>query len=468
VTFVLDTSGSMAGRKLSQAKKALQFCVQSLNEGDRFEIIRFSSDVDPLFNELVEANEGNRKRALEYINKLSADGATAIQDALLKALSIRPGNSNRPYVVIFLTDGQPTVGEVRDDNIVANVTAQSAETRIFCFGLGTDVNTHLLDKITEVTHAVSQYVLPQEDIETKVSSFFAKIKEPVLTQVRVAFSGDIRVTNLHPTPLPDLFRGDQLLVLGRFAGSGNSTMTVEGMVDGLPKKLTYEVTFPKQASDHEFIPRLWATRRIGYLLDQSRLHGENKELRDEITKLARKYGIVTPYTAYLIVDDESHRNVPTALRSMQRFDGDLVARKAAGSAWQTFNQAKAGETAVAGARASYGLTQSAQVNAGVSAARQEAEHALSAAAPSAAPVVERISEYTQKTRFVDGRTFFQNGNQWIDSQVQQMVKAQHVPITFGSPEYFTLLTKYPQALSWLSLGRNVQFVIDNTVYVISE
>ena len=306
VAFVLDTSGSMAGKKLEQAKKALQFCVENLNDGDRFEIIRFSTEVEPLFDKLVEATKANRTKAEDFIKDLKPIGGTAIDDALHKALALRPGEGDRPFVVIFLTDGRPTIGTTDEDQIVADVKkASEGHTRIFCFGIGTDVNTHLLDRITEDTRAVSQYVLPEEDLEVKVSNFFSKIKEPVLANPTLKFTGDIRATKLYPSPLPDLFKGEQLVLVGRYSGKGDSAVIVEGTVNGTARKFTYEVKFPGESDENEFIPRLWATRRVGYLLDEIRLHGENAELRDEVTELARKYGIVTPYTAYLILEDES-------------------------------------------------------------------------------------------------------------------------------------------------------------------
>src|SRR5437867_4075188 len=199
VAFVLDTSGSMAGDKLKQAKKALQFCVENLNDGDRFEIIRFSTEVETLFDKLVEANKHNREKADEFIKELKPIGGTAIDEALRSALALRGGESSelrgeksdRPFVIIFLTDGRPTIGTTDEDEIVSGVKKRGeGRTRIFCFGIGTDVNTHLLDRITEETSAFSQYVLPDEDLEVKVSSFFSKIKEPVLSNPTMKFTGD--------------------------------------------------------------------------------------------------------------------------------------------------------------------------------------------------------------------------------------------------------------------------------------
>ncbi len=299
VTFVLDTSGSMAGKKLEQAKKALQFCVENLNDQDRFEVIRFSTEVEPLFGKLTDATKTNRSRAEDFVQELKATGATAIDDALHSALAMRPDGEERPYVVVFLTDGQPTVGVTDSDQIVGHEKEwNTGRTRVFCFGIGTDVNTHLLDRIADETRAASQYVLPEEDLEVKVSNFFSKIKEPALANPTLAFGGDVRVTKIYPTALPDLFKGEQLVVAGRYSGHGKSAAVIEGTVNGEKRKFAQDVTFSDQSADSDFIPRLWATRRVGQLFEEIRLHGENAELRDEVTELARRYGIVTPYTAY--------------------------------------------------------------------------------------------------------------------------------------------------------------------------
>src|SRR5438046_3169896 len=195
VVFVVDTSGSMAGPKLQQAKKALEFCVENLNNEDRFEIVRFSTDAEPLFGKLVDADSEHRKRASNFIADLKPIGGAAIADALQAALKARTEKTDRPFLIIFLTDGLPTVGTRNPDEIVAEVK-KAGDARIFSFGIGSDVNTQLLDQIAEETCAFSQYVLANEDLQLKVSSFYTRIKEPALTNVRLEFGGGVRTGKL--------------------------------------------------------------------------------------------------------------------------------------------------------------------------------------------------------------------------------------------------------------------------------
>ncbi len=489
VVFVLDTSGSMAGAKLAQAKKALAFCVENLNDGDRFELLRFATEVEPLFNTLREATKENRSAAQKFIETLKPIGGTAIDDALKKAVALRPENGTRPYVVVFLTDGRPTVGTIDENQILAGATkSKTGLTRIFCFGLGTDVNTHLLDKIAEETKAFSTYVLPEEDIEVKVSSFFTKIKEPVLASPVLKFPEGVRVTKIYPAPLPDLFKGEQLIVAGRYTTGGDGAIQIEGQVNGEAKRFAYDVVFPGASSEHDFIPRLWATRRVGYLLDEIRLRGESKELKDEVTELARKYAIVTPYTAYLIIEDEERRKVPANLQSMRRSattDQLGLSGAQASTRYYKLQTDKAGDGAVASSRSFNSLKQANTPGEAISVGNADvyrADNVLSfstaagfsagGGAGSTASVLKNESQARQtqeQGRFTGGKTFFRNGEKWIDSDVQnQKQDAQRARVQFGSKEYFDLVTKQPQTKSWLALGANVEFTIGDTVYEVTE
>ena len=463
VVFVVDTSGSMAGAKLQQAKKALQFCVENLNTDDRFEIVRFSTEAESLFGKLSEADSEHRKRASNFIADLKPIGGTAIADALETAFKARTEKSERPFVIIFLTDGLPTVGTRNPDEIVADVK-KAGDARIFSFGIGSDVNTQLLDQIAEGTRAFSQYVLENEDLEVKVSNFYTRIREPVLTNARLEFGGGVRTSKLYPAQLPDLFKGDQLVLTGRYSGSGEVEAKLTGMANGREQTFTYKVKFDDSSND--YVARLWATRRVGFLLDEIRIHGETTELRDEATDLARRYGIVTPYTAYLIVEDEDRRRVPTADRSMQSMSADAPARAEVSKAWDGFKEKKDGADAVANARSQNAFKFAEQSGASINYGAAESLRGFTLNAPSAPAESDRLTQYTRQSKFVNGRAFFQNGKQWIDANAQNATKRQH--LQFNSEAYFDLLKQHPEAAPWMALGQNVLLALDDTVYEITE
>jgi Ca-activated chloride channel family protein len=463
VVFVVDTSGSMAGGKLQQAKKALQFCVENLNADDRFEIVRFSTEAESLFGKLSEADSEHRKRASNFIADLKPIGGTAIADALQTAFKARTERSDRPFVIIFLTDGLPTVGTRNPGEILADVK-KAGDARIFSFGIGSDVNTQLLDQIAEGTRAFSQYVLENEDLEVKVSNFYTRIKEPVLTNVRLEFGGGVRSSKLYPAQLPDLFKGDQLVLTGRYTGSGEVEAKLTGITNGREQTFTYKVKFDDSSND--YVARLWATRRVGFLLDEIRIHGETTELRDEATDLARRYGIVTPYTAYLIVEDEDRRRVPMADRSMQSMSADAPARAEVSKAWDGFKEKKDGPDAVANARSQNAFKFAEQSGASIDYGAAESLRGFALNAPSAPAESDRLTQYTRQSKFVNGRAFFQNGKQWIDAKVQNATKRQRVQ--FNSEAYFDLLKQHPEAAPWMALGQNVLLAVDDTVYEITE
>jgi Ca-activated chloride channel family protein len=505
ICFVLDTSGSMAGAKMEQAKKALSFCLNNLEETDRFEVIRFSTESEPLFSELRPASKANVDKALSFVKELRAIGGTAISDALHQALGMKH-ESTRPFQIVFLTDGEPTIGETNEDVLVSLATKESGgNTRIFCFGIGNDVNTHLLDRIAIDTRALSTYVAPEEDIEIKLSNFYTKIKEPVLSEVKLAFTGDaIRTSQLYPGTMPDLFKGEMLLAFGRYSGHGAAAVKITGTLSGQNETFVTDVKFAEQDTSSAFIPRLWATRRVGYLLDEIRMHGESKELKDEVTRLAREHGIVTPYTAFLILEDEKSRNVPVALQNLREFDHDARARGGASRRYeQAASEAKApsartGAKAVDAAKDVASLKQSENLDQTAAAQGQGQQgpptindflrknsptstaagsgngngsgeqHALfGTPQPKDRNYGYRVAQnYAQQARVLNGRAFYQNGNTWTDNTAQQHPDLKQKKIAFNSDEYFDLLKKHPEAAAWLALGTEVDVVLDDTLYIV--
>lgn len=305
LVLVMDTSGSMRGQKIDQARKALKYCLSQLGPKDRFALLSFATAVNPYEDKLLDASPEQLKKAAKWVDELEATGGTAINAALESALKLRPREGDRPFTVLFFTDGQPTIGETDSDKIFKNIVAKNTDnTRIFTFGVGNDVNAALLDRLAENTRALSAFVRPEEDIAHKVESLYGKMSSPVLTNLKLTTTGEIRLEEIYPPELPDLFTGGQLVVMGRYSGKGPSAIRLTGKVGKEDKEFVYEVTFPEHTDDsREFVEHLWARRKVGYLLDQIRLNGEKKELKDEILVLARKYGITTPYTSWLIVPD---------------------------------------------------------------------------------------------------------------------------------------------------------------------
>src|SRR5262245_29659100 len=231
MVLVLDTSGSMRGPKMDQARKALRYCLDNLTDKDRFGLINFATTVNKYKEKLTDSTSEQIAQAKKWVDDLEATGGTAINDALQQALEMRGNDEGRTFTVVFFTDGLPTIGETNVDTILKNTLERNtASTRIFTFGVGDDVNTSMLDTLAEKTRALSTYVRPAEDIEAKVSGLYSRIAHPILANLKLATTGDVSLSEVYPPVLPDLFHGQQLTVLGRFTGKGPSAIRLTGQV----------------------------------------------------------------------------------------------------------------------------------------------------------------------------------------------------------------------------------------------
>ncbi|HEU0115620.1 MAG TPA: VWA domain-containing protein, partial [Thermomicrobiales bacterium] len=412
VILVLDTSGSMKGEKLAQAKKALDAVLADLAPDDRFAAIEFSTGAREFASGLQPADRAAAARA--WVDGLHAEGGTDIDLALQTALSMV--DSERPTMLLFLTDGLPTEGVTDAGAIlrdVASVAPQSV--RFFAFGVGDDVDTLLLDRLTAAHHGRTTYVRPGQAIDEQVSGLYAGISAPVLSDVRLAVNG-VTVSDLYPRPLPDLFAGSQLVLLGRYDGGGAATLTLSGTVDGQDRVYRFDGQSFATSGGESFLPRLWATRKVGYLLDQIRLNGESNELVDEIVDLSVRYGIVTPYTSYLVTE-------PDVLTDAGR---DAAIEQAQAQA--------AAPTVVSGA----GAVDKAQASATLREANVAAPLPATVAGADGAPVaVEDV------VRAAGDRTFVLRDDVWTDTTFdpEKMTPRQ---VAFGSEDYFALLNDHPE------------------------
>ena len=304
ILFVIDRSGSMSGEKIVQAQNALQFILGQLNENDRFAIVGFDDRLDLFAETLQPVNRDSLSRARRFVSGLDARGSTDIDLALRTGLDILARSEPRAgaaRLLVFLTDGLPTAGVVDDREIVSRAAEsnRALEARFHVFGVGYDVNTRLLDALAAQNGGSVTYVQPGENLELVLSDFYRRIANPVLTDVTLRFEG-LAATEVYPRALPDLFAGSSLLVVGRYQPEGDAvTVRVRGLAGAEPREFVYRFDLATSGGQ-DFVPRLWATRRIGELLDAVRVEGESAALVQEIRELGLAYGLVTPYTTFVI------------------------------------------------------------------------------------------------------------------------------------------------------------------------
>lgn len=301
VVFVFDVSGSMQGEgKIDQARQALKRCLANLNEDDRFGIIAFNDSTDPFRGKLAAASAANRAEAVAFAENLRASGSTNIEAALSKGFDLL-GEGERPRVLIFMTDGQPTVGQTNTDELARLASHKNGQrARLFAFGVGSDVNRTFLERISKENRGSQDYVERGQDIEKVVGGFYAKIARPVLSDLAFDF-GEVTTTLMYPDVLPDLYKGSQLAVVGRYRGSGSVQAALTGTLNGKKVSIPFSAAFPAKDPESPFVARLWAQRRIDFLLSQNRLVGEREEAKAEVVLLSKQYNIVTPYTSMVAV-----------------------------------------------------------------------------------------------------------------------------------------------------------------------
>lgn len=437
VMLVLDRSGSMEGEKFQQAKSALRFILSKLNPEDRFYVQAFSTGLETYASGLRSASEVNE--ALAWVDRLSVVGSTDINRALLEAASVV--DSQRPTYLIFLTDGLPTEGVVNTAEILANF-ARSAppNLRLFPFGVGYDVDTVLLDTLSQEHHGQSTYVRPDDALDEVLSGFYERISTPVLTDLELDF-GKIAVYDLYPNPLPDLFSGSQVIVAGRYREGGVSSVRLSGEVNGKRQVFTFEqqefsTDSRGSTNDLEALPRLWATRKIGYLLNRIRLDGPDKETIQQIVRLSVRYGIITPYTSYLVTEP-----MPLGIEEQDRIVEDQF-----GQAQETPLESS-GKSAVERANQE-GQMQAADV---------------APAAPQAGDTAAPGMDTGAAIRIVGSKTFLYQGGIWIDTLYDpKQMEAQ--PIGFLSGAYFQFLDTRPDLAPYLALGDQVIVVVGEKAY----
>lgn len=304
ITVVLDVSGSMSGSKLEQARDALRQMLESLDGDDRFRLIAFSNRVTAYRAGWTGSSNTELAPARRWLNGLVADGGTNIAGALEEAFDAQTPTGRLP-IVLFLTDGLPSVGEQDPERIAERARADRGRNRVFAFGVGYDVNTYLLDRLTEAGRGATQFVEPGEDVGDALGTLLTKIRHPVLTDLAID-RAPARLTEIFPNELPDLFVGDELTVFGRYElrGAPEGTLSIRGRRNDAAERFESRVGFPEHDRANDFIPRLWAARKLGHLTRTIRLEGHSARLEEEIRQLALRYGLLSEYSSYLVQEPD--------------------------------------------------------------------------------------------------------------------------------------------------------------------
>lgn len=481
VVFVLDHSGSMMGEKIAQARDALRFVLNNLKEGDSFNIVSYNDMIECFKPELQPYNAQTRTAAERFIAAIEAGGSTNIDEALATTLRMIGDGNSRPSYVLFMTDGLPTAGETGELKIAEHCrAANKAGARLFAFGVGYDANARLLDRLSGGNGGTSEYVRPSENIEAHVAAFYSKLTSPVLSGIKLQAT-PVDLGQIYPVNIPDLFEGGQLVLAGRYREPGKATLRVTGKVGG--KDVSYEYPVALADADggagYNFVERLWAMRRIGHLIDQIDMSGQNKELTDELTRLSTKYGILTPYTAFLadervrVWSYESNRaRTDTMMRSnLSDISG------ASGLEQRAFKQQMQSAPApAAAAPRSLGFGGGGYGGAG-GAAPIKGGATKSMARRSAGGVIQLKAETAtlaeqegrgDRVRQMGPKTFFFKEGAWIDARLSEAEIKSAVTIEQFSEPYFKLSRALPAAQTqYLSFTEPVVVALGGKVYRIN-
>ena len=435
VVFVLDRSGSMAGRKMEQAKDALAFVLDNLRDGDLFNLVAYDDRVETFEPELQRYSAETRRAALDFVDGLRPGGSTNIDAALTAALDL-VADDERPAYVLFLTDGLPTAGETTEGTIAENARrANRAGARIFSFGVGYDVNARLLERLAATSGGTTEYVRPEDDLEASVAALYGRLTSPVLSGVEVEVSGT-RVNRAYPRTLPDLFAGGQVVWAGRYTEPGDVTVRITGNAAGETRTTTVRASLAREGdrSRTGFIEPLWAGRRVADLLEQIDLHGRNDELVEELVALSTEYGILTPYTSFLAEEDA------------------VFAER---------------EVQVGRAMSDLGMMEATSGASGVGQRAMRSAMAAAAQAPLApmAMDAEGKAREVETVRTVGTRAFYRRGDAWIDARLLDADPDEAEEVEQFSDAYFALARRLPaEDAVYLTFREDVLVELGGTAY----
>ncbi|MFA4858561.1 MAG: VIT domain-containing protein, partial [Candidatus Margulisiibacteriota bacterium] len=296
IFFVVDCSGSMSGFPIQKVKEAMYKCIQGISGDDTFQIIKFSETANAFAKEPVPATYLHKEEALDYIQALDGEGGTMMIEGI-KACLDAPKTRGRQRVVFFMTDGY--IGN--EAEILAAIKAKVGETKIFSFGIGSSTNRYLLESIAQLGGSTAQFIRQDQAVEPVILDMLSRVSKPYLTDVRIDWGG-LKVDDIFPNPLPDLYSAQPLVIFGRYQKGGEATVTLKGKINCQPFSEKIKVTLPDWNPDNSVLATIWAREKIKYLTLEE-ISGKNTQVAEDITNLALEYNLMSQYTSFVAVDE---------------------------------------------------------------------------------------------------------------------------------------------------------------------
>lgn len=437
VAFVLDVSGSMKGEKMRQAIRAGEALLRTLRPSDFFRIIAFSTEAESFRSSSVDASPANVAAAVRYLRDLEAEGSTNIEAALEHALD---HEARGIPIVLFLTDGLPTVGERSHSRLARMAADRRGRARVFTFGLGADVNVALMEELAIEGRGTAQFVRPSESIERVVALVAERLGTPVITDLRLEVNG-VRLRQVYPRLPADVFAGQDLVIMARYEGEGRANIELTGRSAQGAVNIPLAANFPARERDNAFVARLWAIRRIGYLTAERRRSGGSSEVDDEIRQLGERFGIPTELSSYLVLEPGMERFRDRAVPL-----SDLTATGVS-SATSARRLGNAGASPAAPPPARPETTGSQAFESGRASALQRNASSLDAAANAAGDIGGSV-------RNAAGRTFALRAGVWTDLSAAAS-SGRVVRVQPFSELYFSLMREIPDMREVFALGERV-------------
>ncbi len=457
ITLVLDVSGSMSGEKMKQSIAAGHALLGTLRSTDRFRLVAFADDIDAHTIRFTPVTSSSLRDARRWLHRLNARGGTNISGALhdaLRATAARTQPNGRLPLVLLLTDGQPTVG-LRRNEILDSTDVWRADTRVFTFGVGADVDATLVEQLAIGGRGAAHFVRPEESVERAVSLVAERLSAPLLANVQVSLSGGT-LRDVYTPYGTDLMAGQELLFLARYSGDSRAQITVTGTHGTTERRMTSRVDFSARDSTNAFVPRLWAVQRVAALDAVRRRHGASDEIDTELKRLGERYGIPTPLTSYF-VQEANALGSPVPVGATVPGARGLQLRSAAGQP-AGVSQVQGGSVSVSSNAAAFAAARQASEQRRV-VTLSAADEMLRASLGTTAPAASDASAASVMVQVADGRAFDWRDSTWTDRRLisdTTFTPVLVVRVQAYSAAWSALAREMPSLRESLALGDRVR------------